>query len=289
MEKLFSKHLFPDISEETSFNVTPRIPVLDSSSRSRLYAVLLALTTDLTSYRKLLDLTESLVSLGEQNFAWSHGYAQLSEDYSYELSWNFDRYKAIRAYAGYVGMRNLANTCYLNSLFTQLFMNANFRKFMLETNITDEEGSQKLLSETKKLFSCLQESWSKAADPENLASAIITYDGAPIDVSIQMDVDEFYNLLFDRWESQIPSSADKTAFRNFYGGHLVQQIKSKDCPHISERLEPFSAIQCEIQGKKSLLESLDAYVEGEVMEGGTHLIQLWPSLIANIFRQQIFL
>ena len=48
----------------------------------------------------------------------------------------------------------------------------------------------------------------------------------------------------------------------------MQQIKSKECPHISEKIEPFSAIQCDIQGKATLTESLNAYVGGEVMEGG---------------------
>ncbi|EHL01413.1 putative ubiquitin carboxyl-terminal hydrolase FAF [Glarea lozoyensis 74030] len=71
-----------------------------------------------------------------------------------------------------------------------------------------------------------------------------------------------------RWEGQILSPEAKKAFRAFYGGQLVQQVKSKECPHISERLEQFSAIQCDIKGKTCLQESLQAYVDGEVMEGG---------------------
>ncbi|EMR70596.1 putative ubiquitin carboxyl-terminal hydrolase protein [Eutypa lata UCREL1] len=82
-----------------------------------------------------------------------------------------------------------------------------------------------------------------------------------------MDVDEFYNLLFDRWEAQMPSEGAKKTLRSYYGGHLVQQVKSKECEHISERMEPFSAIQCDIKGKTTLEESLQAYVDGEIMEG----------------------
>jgi ubiquitin carboxyl-terminal hydrolase 34 len=47
----------------------------------------------------------------------------------------------------------------------------------------------------------------------------------------------------------------------------VQQVKSKECEHISERLEPFSAVQVEIKGKARLEDSLRAYVEGEVLQG----------------------
>lgn len=174
----------------------------------------------------------------------------------------------IRSPEGYAGLKNLSNTCYLNSLLTQLFMNVEFRDFLLQLQITDPESSQKLLDETKKLFAYMQETWLKSVDPQGLVDTIQTYDNEPIDVTIQMDVDEFYNLLFDRWEAQILNDEAKKKFRTFYGGQLVQQIKSKECSHISERLEPFSAIQCDIKGKSSLEESLQAYVEGEIMQGG---------------------
>lgn len=146
-------------------------------------------------------------------------------------------------------------------------MNVSFREFMLQVPVTDPDSSQRLLAETKKIFGNMQDTWRKFVDPEGAVCSIRTYDNEPIDVTVQMDVDEFYNLLFDRWEAQIQDPEDRKKFRAFYGGQLVQQIKSKECEHISERLEPFSAIQCDIKGKASLEESLQAYVEGEVMQG----------------------
>ena len=220
-------------------------------------------------FRKLLNLVGGLLSEGGGSCSWSWGLAQVTEEYTtYDPNWNFDRLKSIRSHTGYAGIKNLSNTCYMNSLMTQLFMNTGFREFMLSANVSDPHGSQKLLFETQRLLAFLQGTWLRAVDPESVAASIVTYEGSPIDISIQMDVDEFYNLLFDRWESQILLDDDKEKFRQFYGGQIVQQIKSKDCPHVSERLEPFSAIQCDIQGKASLAESLNAYVEGEVMEGG---------------------
>jgi ubiquitin carboxyl-terminal hydrolase 34 len=188
--------------------------------------------------------------------------------YVYELGFQFERIKSIRSHTGYVGLRNLSNTCYLNSLVTQLSMNIPFRDFMLNAHVADGGASQKLLSETQTLFAYMQNSLRRFVDPGSLASSIRTYDETQIDVTVQMDVDEFYNLLFDRWESQILAPDAKRKFRSFYGGQLVQQVKSKECSHISERLEPFSAIQCDIKGKSCLEESLQAYVDGEIMEGG---------------------
>ena len=218
-------------------------------------------------YQELLMLMTDLLPQGEDSFAWSWGFAQLSEEYHYDPNWNFDRSKTIRSPTGYPGLRNLSNTCYMNSLFTQLFMNVKFREFILGTHVADRE-SQRFLHETQTLFGFMQETMLKSVDSQGIADSLVTYDNTLIDVSIQMDVDEFYNLLFDRWEAQILLDCDKKTFREFYGGQIVQQIKSKECPHISERLEPFSAIQCDIHGKATLLDSLDAYVSGETMEGG---------------------
>ncbi len=174
----------------------------------------------------------------------------------------------MRAPCGYVGLRNLSNTCYLNSLITQLYMHTDFRAFIMSIELIDPDDTQDLLQYTKKIFGFMQESYRRFIDPVDFVQSIKTYDDALIDIHSQMDVDEFYNLLFDRWESQLQTSQQRKHLRSFFGGQLVQQIKSMECEHISERLEPFSAIQCDIKGKKSLEESLQAYVDGEVLEGG---------------------
>ncbi|KAK7970335.1 Ubiquitin carboxyl-terminal hydrolase [Apiospora saccharicola] len=189
-----------------------------------------------------------------------------SRNMLYELPPLFERAKAIRSSSGYPGLRNLSNTCYLNSLFTQLFMNTGFRHFMLERPIMDTETHQ-LLSETQVLFANMQGSIRRFVDPQSCVSSIMTYEETPIDIHNQMDVDEFYNLLFDRWEAQLPTERAKKTLKSIYGGQLVQQVKSKECEHVSERMEPFSAIQCDIKGKSGLESSLQAYVDGEIMEG----------------------
>lgn len=84
---------------------------------------------------------------------------------------------------------------------------------MLQLDLTEPETSQKLLDETQKLFANMQETWLKSVDPQGLVDTIRTYENEPIDVTIQMDVDEFYNLLFDRWEGQVVDPEQKKKFR----------------------------------------------------------------------------
>ncbi|KAL6889853.1 hypothetical protein HDV57DRAFT_345257 [Trichoderma longibrachiatum] len=257
-EILFQSHLFPQRRIETTQPV-PRV-VLRTDTRARLYEAIFALTKDYPDrFWAILQNLNSLVP-----------YFPDEDDgldpYIYDLPYNFNRNQAIRSH-GYVGLQNLSNTCYLNSLLTQLFMNTRFRQFVLESNIREPGHSQQLLFHMQKLFGFMQESYRRSVDPTDLVSSIKTYEDAMIDIHNQMDVEEFYSLLFDRLESQMMTEGERKQLRSIYGGQLVQQIKSKECEHVSERLEPFSAIQCDINGKKTLHESLQAYVDGEVLEG----------------------
>ncbi|XP_044721100.1 ubiquitin carboxyl-terminal hydrolase domain-containing protein [Hirsutella rhossiliensis] len=254
---LFWRHLFPQKLSPGADSV--RHVVLNTETRAKLYEVIFRLVGhDGRQFGQTLHLLNELVPFYSED---------TDEPYLYDLPYQFDRSKAMRSPCGYVGLRNLSNTCYLNSLLTQLYMNTEFRRFMLGASCRGPTSSQQLLFHTQKVFGFMQESYRRYVDPSSLVGSIKTYEDTVIDIHSQMDVDEFYSLLFDRWEGQISRPEDKRRLRSFYGGQLVQQVKSKECEHISERLEPFSAIQCDIKGKGTLEESLQAYVDGEIMEG----------------------
>ncbi|KAF1967780.1 hypothetical protein BU23DRAFT_482478 [Bimuria novae-zelandiae CBS 107.79] len=252
IEKIWRKFLFaPRLVEMDEQSKIP-IPVLESNTRKELYDLILALAEDQSSFGVLLDLAENL---GRDN------------PNSNLQALCVDRTNEIRAPTGYVGLFNPRAICYMNSLLTQLFMNINFRKFILRLNVTDPERQQVLLHQTQKLFAEMQNSYRKSADPRSFAACVKAPEGAPIDINIQMDADEFYNLLFDQWEGQMLAPEIKQQFRSFYGGHTINQIKSKECEHVSERVESFFVVQCDVQGKQNLNESLQSFVEGDVMEG----------------------
>lgn len=249
IDAIISLFLFPPLSNPgIASDDTLALPVLDSTVREGLYSLVLALC------QGSQDIATIVTKLNDD---------LLPKDF-FEPMYAHER-QSLRSEVGYAGLRNLSNTCYLNSLFTQLFMNVQFREFFLNASDLDET-KQRLLSELAKVFAHMQSSFEKSIDPSGAVEAITTYEGEQIDTSIQMDVDEFFNLLFDRLEGQIDHRA-RNLFKSIYGGQLVQQVKSKECEHISERLEPFSAVQVEIKGKARLEDSLRAYVEGEVLQG----------------------
>lgn len=279
---LFARYLFPEGKNWHSPNMLwPHGLVFTETTRTQLNDIVLQLAgRDLGQLEQLFTSLHAMLPCATND---RMVYGSLSSNqnqpprckssqnidpvYAYDTSFNFDRAREIRAACGFAGLKNLSNTCYLNSLCTQVFMNIDFREFMLSFEVDGRDGTRALLYETQNMFGRLQASQHRFVDPELFVASIKTYDDDLINVNNQMDVEEFFNLLNDRWESQLRSQEAVRRFRTFYGGQLVTQTKSKECDHISEVMEPFSAIQCDIKGKKNLLESLEAYVDGEHMEG----------------------
>lgn len=251
MAQIFKKYIFVTSIKEGGMQTDQTLPILESHTRQELYDLVLALADDRNTYDMLLQLV-SEVETG---------------DVDAMCTVLVDRTLDIRSSTGYVGLFNPRAICYMNSLMTQLFMNEEFRRFMLSIELKDPANSQRLLFETQKLFAHMQNSYRRAADPRDFAACVKSLDKTPIDITVQMDADEFYNLLFDQWEAQLFKQEHKQKFRSFYGGQTLNQIKSKECRHVSERTEPFFAVQCDVQGKANLHESLQAYVQGDVMEG----------------------
>ncbi|CAG8541215.1 3475_t:CDS:10 [Ambispora gerdemannii] len=182
-------------------------------------------------------------------------------------NWNYCPQICTKANSGYVGLQNLGATCYVNSIVQQFFMNPSFRNGIFSAPVRDENKDESLLYQLQVVFGHLQESQKKAYEATPFCQSYKDYDGGPMNVAVQMDVDEYFNGLFDRLETSVSGTSQEMLFKNHFGGTLVQQIKSRECEHVSEREDPIFNIQCEVKNKKNIEESLQLYVEGEIMDG----------------------
>ena len=199
--------------------------------------------------------------------------------------WNFDPIARRKGVAGYVGLKNLGATCYMNSLLQQFFFIPALRQGFLECGIEikelkrgengtgtrvdskDDMRQGTLLSELRKCLSNLMLSDRRSYDTRNLVESIRGYDGDPIRPGEQQDVDEFFNLFCDRLETELKPLKQKGLLKDIFGGELCHRITCQHCQHSSERVEDSMCVSVDVKGKADICESLDLYIKGESLDG----------------------
>lgn len=158
----------------------------------------------------------------------------------------------------------------MNSIMQNLFMIPAFRKLIIEVEdkqAADTPPEDNVLHQVKCIFSGLMEVEKQYFNPKKFCRAFKDYDGSPIDLYVQKDVDEFFNMFMDRIEGLIKGTKEEKIMTNLFQGVFANEFICKDCPHYSEREEPFMAVILQVKNKNSVLDSLKFYVEGEMLEG----------------------
>eukprot|EP01119_Soliformovum_irregulare_P004626 TRINITY_DN1568_c0_g1_i1.p1 TRINITY_DN1568_c0_g1~~TRINITY_DN1568_c0_g1_i1.p1 ORF type:complete len:2028 (+),score=618.17 TRINITY_DN1568_c0_g1_i1:116-6085(+) len=180
--------------------------------------------------------------------------------------WNSSPSDNVRSSVGYVGLKNMGCTCYMNSLIQQLFMLPRFRKGVLSADCSPNDAGN-IVFQFQRLFTHLQESQKRFFNPEYFVRQNKDMDGEPINVTQQMDVDEYFNMFCERLENFLKGKPEEKLLENTWSGKLTNQLICRGCPHRSERDDPFSTISLDIKNKSNILEALDLYVKGEMLEG----------------------
>ena len=195
----------------------------------------------------------------------SHYHQDLSWRKSSALHWAVSYITNEKSTTGFVGLKNLGCTCYMNSMLQQLYMLPSFRQGLLSCEAFDPES---VLYQLQKVMVGLRDSEKMFVQAKGLCEAYKNWEGEPVNVNEQMDVDEFFNGLMDKTEECLRGTSSPHLIESHFRGIMTTQcIGRGSCTHRSERDEPFLTIPLEIKNKLSILHSLEALVTGEVLEG----------------------
>ena len=188
--------------------------------------------------------------------------------------WAFEPRVEEKSLTGYLGCQNLGCICYMNAPLQQLFMIPAFRSALLAIDTYKDGGEpfnpvESLLYQMQYLFGQLQESEQQAVSPLGLCHAFKDLDGKPTDVRVQDDSGGFVQKLLDRLCMSCKGTPHEQSIPRVLGGELCHELIGRgDCTHYRDRSEEFYGLQVEVQNKRTLHDSLNAFIEGEVLEGG---------------------
>jgi ubiquitin carboxyl-terminal hydrolase 9/24 len=83
----------------------------------------------------------------------------------------------------------------------------------------------------------------------------------------QQDAVEFFMSLVESLDEALKALRQDQVMSKVLGGSYSDQKICKGCPHRYSKEEPFSVISVDIRNHSNLLDSLEQYVKGELLEG----------------------
>ena len=162
-----------------------------------------------------------------------------------------------------IGLKNLSCTCYINSLLQNLYYIPSIRNSILSIQGLDETTC---LGRLQTVFSNLFAFNGHMHNPKDFCSNIIGYDGEPISLMQQMDVEEFLNLLFDKIENDLKDINQPNFIKEAFETRITTYFNPEGCDHVRTREATFITISVEVQGVSDLKDSVRAYMQEEVFE-----------------------
>lgn len=182
--------------------------------------------------------------------------------------WNYHPRAQEKSETGFVGMKNLGCICYMISSLQQLFYISQFRETLFRMERGDEPLEENLLYQLQSLFSGLKNSDKQHVNPKGICKTFKDWEGNPVKLNEQMDADEFINTFMDRLESKISKFPGGNIIKSLFTGQLATElIGQSGCTHRSEVSEAFITLPIQVKNQKSLNESLEAFKQGELLQG----------------------
>ncbi|XP_078078030.1 ubiquitin carboxyl-terminal hydrolase 35-like [Mustelus asterias] len=201
---------------------------------------------------------------------------------------------ATKSDTGRIGLANLGNTCYMNSIIQALFTASDFRHAVM---LLKESDSQSLMMKLQWLFAFLEHSQRPAISPSSFLKA----SSPPwFNPGAQQDCSEYLKYLLDRLheeektgkrithrlkctcngshiEDEVPG---KTLIERMFGGKMVTKIHCRCCRNVSFREEAFTDLSLAFPPPSKALQrsgsSYDCNISMEITSSNNLTSQVKP-------------
>jgi ubiquitin carboxyl-terminal hydrolase 34 len=191
-------------------------------------------------------------------------------------SWGYSPAADTKSFYGFVGLKNLGCICYMNAMLQQFFMTPAFRYGImmaddgLEPNMVKKDNKwdidDNMIHQLQKMCGFLELSDRQDYNPFEFCFSFKDMTGAPVNVSVQQDTQEFLNMIFDKLERLLKHSPFSHITESVYGGRNSNQLICHGCGKVRDRIETFYTLSLEVRNMKTIYDSLDKYIMGETID-----------------------
>jgi ubiquitin C-terminal hydrolase len=163
-----------------------------------------------------------------------------------------------RTLFGYVGLKNQAATCYMNSMLQLLFHLPAFRKLVYGIPV-DPSDANSIPLNLQQLF-CLLEISPVAVETTAL---IQSFGWTAADAFQQHDVQEFLRVFL----TKLGEKGASAEIAGLFGGTIVNYLRCIDVDYSWNKTEEFYDVQLVVKGNRGLAESLAQFVAEDMLAG----------------------
>ncbi|EAS02785.2 ubiquitin carboxy-terminal hydrolase (macronuclear) [Tetrahymena thermophila SB210] len=189
-------------------------------------------------------------------------------------SWSYRPSNEQKCHQNYLGIKNLSQICYMNSMLQQFYMTKTFRYAILATDdekeaeIVEYRGmyiDDNILHQIQKMFAFLDLSDRQDYNPVGFCFSFKDFSGKPVNVGVQQDAQEFLNMIFEKLETSLRPTPFKYVLESVFGGQTISQMTCSSCGNVKAKYELFYTQQLRVEGCKKLSDSFNKMIEGETI------------------------